>query len=126
METRQKVTLIATGSEVGIVLEVKKMLNDQNIAVNVVSIPCWNLFDEQTEEYKKLVLGNNLRIGVEASNGFGWEKYLGDNGMFFGVNGFGKSAPINEIFRYFELTSHKIYEKIVGKIHGENSHTCCN
>jgi transketolase len=126
MEMRKKVTLIATGSEVGIVLEVKKMLNNQNIAANVVSIPCWNLFDEQPEDYKKLVLGNNLRVGVEASNGFGWERYLGDNGMFFGVNGFGKSAPINEIFRHFELTSHEIYEKIIRKINEENSYTCRN
>ncbi|MDR1361980.1 MAG: transketolase [Holosporaceae bacterium] len=116
METGQKVTLIATGSEIGIALEVKKMLNDQEVATNVVSIPCWNLFDEQPNEYQKHILGHGLRVGLEASNGFGWRKYLGDDGMFFGVDGFGKSGRHSEVYEYFNLTSRKIYAKIMGKL----------
>lgn len=107
-----KFTLIASGSEVGIALELKKMLNDVSICANVVSIPCWRLFDKQSEKYKNHVLGNAIRIGIEASNGFGWEKYLGPNGLFFGVNSFGVSCPGKEAFQYFQLTAKDIFNKI--------------
>ena len=112
----QIVTLIASGSEVGIALEIKKMLNDNGVSSNVVSVPCWNLFDEQPIEYREHVLGDGLRVGIEASNGFGWEKYLGDHGMFFGVNDFGKSCSGPECFKFFGLTSKNIYEKILARI----------
>ncbi|GHT92677.1 transketolase [Alphaproteobacteria bacterium] len=116
MEALKKVTIIATGSEVGIALDVKKMLNDMSIATNVVSMPCWKLFDKQSDEYRQHVLGDYLRIGIEASNGFGWEKYLGPDGMFFGVNDFGKSAPSSDVYKYFGLTSQKIFSAIVKRI----------
>ncbi|GHU12427.1 transketolase [Alphaproteobacteria bacterium] len=116
MEAIKRVTIIATGSEVGIALDVKKMLNDISIATNVVSIPCWSLFDKQSSEYKQHVLGSDLRIGIEASNGFGWEKYLGSDGIFFGVNDFGKSAPASDVYKYFGLTSQKIFNDIVRRI----------
>lgn len=110
------VTLIATGSEVGIALETKKMLNDQGISVNVVSLPCWNLFNEQPENYREKILGKGLRVGIEASNGFGWSKYLGINGLFFGVNDFGKSAPAAEVYKYFGLTATNICNSILAAI----------
>ena len=112
----QTVTLIASGSEVGIALEIKKMLTDNGISSNVVSVPCWNLFDEQPIEYREHVLGDGLRVGIEASNGFGWEKYLGDHGMFFGVNDFGKSCSGPECFKFFGLTSENIYKKILARL----------
>ncbi len=107
-----KFTLVASGSEVGIALELKKMLNDVNVYANVVSIPCWELFDQQSNEYKNHVLGNAIRVGIEASNGFGWEKYLGSNGLFFGVNSFGVSCPGKEAFKHFQLTAKDIFNKI--------------
>ena len=107
-----RLTLIASGSEVGIALELKKMLNDANIRANVVSIPCWELFDQQSDEYKNHVLGDKLRIGIEASNGFGWEKYLGLDGLFFGVSSFGVSCPGKEAFKHFQLTAKDIFDKI--------------
>ena len=107
-----KCTIIASGSEVGIALELKKMLNNIDICANVVSIPCWELFDQQSEEYKNHVLGNTIRIGIEASNGFGWEKYLGSNGLFFGVDSFGVSCPGKEAFQHFQLTAKDIFDKI--------------
>ncbi|MDR2107132.1 MAG: transketolase [Holosporaceae bacterium] len=112
----KKVTLIASGSEVSVALEVKKMLNDRGISANMVSIPCWKLFDEQSEEFKKKILGNFMRVGIEASNGFGWEKYLGSGGLFFGVNGFGKSCSCLENYKFFGLTSRNIYNEILKKI----------
>ena len=111
-----KITLIATGSEVGISLEIKKMLTDRGVSSDLVSLPCWNLFDEQPEEYKNHVLGNGLRIGIEASNGFGWEKYLGENGLFFGIHEFGRSCSGPECYKFFGLTAKNICEKILKRI----------
>ena len=107
-----KFTLIASGSEVGIALELKKMLNDASICANVVSVPCWELFDQQSSEYKNHVLGDQIRIGIEASNGFGWEKYLGSDGLFFGVDSFGVSCPGKKAFEHFQLTAKDIFNKI--------------
>lgn len=107
-----KCSLIASGSEVAIALELKKMLNDINVCANVVSIPCWELFDQQDAEYRNHVLGSGIRIGIEASNGFGWEKYLGTNGLFFGVNSFGVSCPAKDAFEHFGLTAKSIFDKI--------------
>jgi transketolase len=113
---QEKVTLIATGSEIAIALEVKKMLNDNDISVNLVSLPCWRLFDEQPLEFRRKILGKSLRVGIEASNGFGWEKYLGSDGLFFGVNNFGKSCSCLENYKFFELTSRSVYEEIMRTI----------
>ena len=108
-----KFTIIASGSEVGIALELKKMLNEINIFGNVVSLPCWELFDQQSDEYKSEILGNKMRIGIEASNGFGWEKYLGFNGLFFGVKEFGVSCPEKEAFKHFKLKAKDIFEEVI-------------
>jgi transketolase len=115
-DNKKAVTLIATGSEVGIALDVKKMLNNAKISANLVSMPCWKLFDEQSEQFKKKILGEAPRVGIEASNGFGWEKYLGPNGLFFGVNNFGKSRSCLENYKYFGLTSQNIYDEISKKL----------
>ncbi len=116
MDSETQVNLIATGSEVGIALEIKKMLTDKGVSSNVASLPCWNLFDEQPEDYKAHVLGGKLRVGIEASNGFGWEKYLGNDGMFFGLNDFGKSCPGPDCYKYFSLTAKDIFEKILERL----------
>lgn len=110
------VTLIATGSEVGIAFEAKKILNDRGVSVNVASLPCWNLFDEQPADYRGKVLGKGLRVGIEASNGFGWSKYLGLNGLFFGVNDFGKSAPATDVYKHFGLTAKNICDSILASL----------
>ncbi|MBQ3564843.1 MAG: transketolase [Alphaproteobacteria bacterium] len=113
-ELNHRFTIIASGSEVGIALELKKKLNDHGVFGNVVSFPCWKLFDEQSQEFKDTVLGKNcLRIGIEASNGFGWEKYLGEHGKFFGVQHFGVSCPAQEAFAYFKLTATDIFNKVI-------------
>lgn len=107
-------TIIATGSEVGIALELKKMFNNAGFFGNVLNMPCFELFDQQPKEYKQRVLGNSLRIGIEASNGFGWEKYLGSNGIFFGVKGgFGVSCPGKEAYKHFKLTAEDIFNSVI-------------
>jgi transketolase len=115
-DNQKRITLIATGSEVAIALEVKKKLNDMNISANLVSLPCWKLFDEQPKEFRDNILGKSLRVGIEASNGFGWEKYLGSDGLFFGVNYFGKSCSCLENYKFFGLTSQDICSEILKTI----------
>jgi transketolase len=111
----RRVTLIATGSEVSIAQDVKKKLNDMAVSANLVSMPCWKLFDEQPAEFKNEVLGKSLRVGIEASNGFGWEKYIG-SGLFFGITDFGKSCSCLENYRLFGLTAQNICDEILKKL----------
>ncbi|MDR0753467.1 MAG: transketolase, partial [Holosporaceae bacterium] len=114
-DNSKRVTLIATGSEVSIAQDVKKKLNDMAVSANLVSMPCWKLFDEQPTEFKDKILGKSLRVGIEASNGFGWEKYIG-SGLFFGVNDFGKSCSCSENYRFFGLTAQNICDEILKKL----------
>ena len=109
-------TIIATGSEVEIALETSDLLSKDNIKASVVSLPCWEIFEKQSEEYKLNVLGEKLKIGVEAGSELGWHKYIGSNGIFIGMKTFGASAPANHLFEHFGLSSDKIREKILGKI----------
>lgn len=97
-------TIIATGTEVSLAIEAQKQLEHENIAVNVVSMPCCELFDRQSTEYKNSVLGNAPRIAVEAASIYGWERYVGVNGTIIGLNDFGLSAPAGEVYEHFGLT----------------------
>ena len=84
------------------------MLAADGIAVAVVSLPCWELFGQQSPEYRAAVLGAAPRWGIEAACGFGWERWLGDNGAFIGMDGFGASAPGEHLFRHFGITPEAI------------------
>lgn len=113
------ITLIATGTEVGLALKVEVLLKEAKIEARVVSAPCLDLFDQQTEEYKNSVLDKKtLRVAIEAASSYGWHKYLGENGLFFGIkdNSFGISAPAEEIYKYFGLTPENIKNKILEKL----------
>ncbi len=104
------IILIATGSEVHIALEAAKVLDEQGIAVRVVSLPSWELFEAQTEEYREMVLphGIKARISIEAGVTFGWERYVGNEGVAIGIDRFGASAPFNVLYQQFGLTSERI------------------
>lgn len=98
--------LIATGSEVAIALEAQKSLAAAGIPVSVVSMPCSNLFDAQPKTYKEAVLPPSLpRIAIEAACEMGWERYVGDQGAFLGMKGFGASAPIADLYGKFGITA---------------------
>jgi len=87
--------LMGTGSEVSICLEASKKLEKDNVNVRVVSMPCWELFEQQSDEYKHKVLPKNVdhKISVEAGTTIGWSQYVGNNGASIGINDFGESAP---------------------------------
>lgn len=103
--------LIATGSEVEVALEVKQRLGQHNI--NVVSLPSWELFDEQSEEYRESVLPRAVkkRISIELGSTIGWYKYVGDEGNSIGVETFGKSAPAQDLLKDYGFTIDNIVEK---------------
>ena len=97
-------TLIASGSEVAIALEARRLLAEAGIQAAVVSLPCWELFATQDESYRSQVLGPGIRVGIEAACGFGWERWLGLDGIFIGMTGFGASAPADTLYRHFGIT----------------------
>ena len=103
------VSLIASGSEVEIALEAQEKLRDSNIDSRVISVPCYNLFDKQNQNYKNEVLGKDtFKISIEASSESGWKSVVGKDGITLGLPTFGKSAPYKDIYKLFNLTSDEI------------------
>jgi transketolase len=114
-----EVTLIASGSEVKIAIEAFNKLKDLNINSKVISMPCQELFNEQSKDYKERIFEkNSLKISIEASSIHGWEKYVGPEGFSLGMKSFGKSAPIKDLYEHFNLTSNNVVDlakKMLGK-----------
>ncbi|MEP2641661.1 transketolase [Roseobacter sp.] len=115
---KRQVILMATGSEVEIALAARDILQAQGIGTRVVSMPCWELFEEQDEAYRKRVLpGGPVRVAVEAGIGFGWDRWLsGERGRreksaFVGMDGFGASAPAGTLYKEFGITAEAVAEK---------------
>jgi len=108
-KTIPEITLIASGSEVQIAIDAQKKLENININSKVVSMPCQELFDKQSKEYReKIIDKESIKISIEAGSVFGWEKYVGPNGISLGMKSFGKSAPYKKIYEHFNLTSDNI------------------
>ncbi|HUO94057.1 MAG TPA: transketolase [Rhizomicrobium sp.] len=105
-EGEAKVTLLATGSEVEIAVAARELLKRDGIGARVVSMPCWELFDAQTETYRESMLGpGTVKVAIEAAISFGWERYLGEHGRFIGMKGFGASAPAKDLYKHFGITA---------------------
>ena len=110
-------TIIATGSETSLASDICHKLATENIYSKVISMPCQELFDQQSENYKNKILGETkLVVSIEASETHYWKKYTGVNGLNFGINDFGKSAPYKEIYNHFELNSESIAKRIKEKL----------
>jgi transketolase len=107
-EDGRDVTLIATGSEVSIALKAAKLLAGDGVRAAVVSAPCFELFCQQSREYRANVLGKVPRIGVEAAVEGDWARWLGDSGDFVGMTGFGASAPADVLYREFDITAEAV------------------
>ena len=105
----RKVTLMATGSEVEIAMAAREALQADGVPTAVVSMPCWELFDAQDAAYRAGVLGEGtVKVGVEAAMRFGWDKYLGPDGGFVGMTGFGASAPAGDLYKHFGITAENV------------------
>ncbi|MGD9542033.1 MAG: transketolase [Methylocystis sp.] len=107
---KRDVTLLATGSEVEIALAGADTLAAQGIKAAVVSMPCWELFEAQSEAYRAEVLGAAPRVAVEAAVRLGWDRWLGERGAFIGMNGFGASGPAAELYKHFGVTAEAVAE----------------
>ncbi len=101
----RKVTLIATGSEVAIALAARDLLQAEGIGAAVISMPCTELFDAQDKAYKASVLGSGLKVAVEAAATYGWERYVGHDGIVVGLPSFGASGPADKVYAHFGITA---------------------
>jgi transketolase len=112
----RQATLIATGSEVAIAMTARERLAGQGIAAAVVSLPCWELFALQDEGYRAGVLGSAPRVGIEAAGGFGWDQWLGPEGTFIGMSGYGASAPQEVLYGHFGITAEAAVAAVLRRI----------
>ncbi len=110
---RPALILIATGSEVGLALAAHAELLARGVAVRVVSLPCWRLFDAQPQSYQDAVLPKSVgaRLAIEAGVSQGWHRYVGDRGDVLGIAGFGASAPGAELMRDFGFTVENVCDR---------------
>jgi transketolase len=107
----RQVTLLATGSEVEIAVAAADcLLAEHRIAATVVSMPSWDRFERQDPGYRAEVLGTAPRIAIEAGARLGWDRWIGDRGVFIGMDGFGASAPAGDLYRHFGITSEAVVE----------------
>ena len=111
------VTIIASGSETSLANDVSHKLATDGIYSKVISMPCQKLFDQQSESYKNKILNESkLVVSIEASETNYWKKYTGNNGLNFGINDYGKSAPYKDIYNHFELNTENITKRIKEKL----------
>ena len=109
--------LISSGSEIDLACKISHKLATDNIYSKVISMPCHEIFDLQNDNYKSEILTENvLKVSIEASETSYWKKYTGNNGLNFGINNFGKSAPYKDIYDHFKLNEQNIVNKIKGKL----------
>ena len=112
-----KLILISSGSELDLACKISHKLATDNIYSKVISMPCHEIFDLQSDNYKSELLSNNLiKVSIEASETGYWKKYTGNSGLNFGIDDFGKSAPYKDIYDYFKLDEESIVNKIRKKL----------
>jgi transketolase len=123
---KRQAILMATGSEVEIALAARAILEAEGIGTRVVSMPCWELFEEQDEAWRRKVLpAGPVRVAVEAGLRFGWDRWLyGERGRreksgFVGMHGFGASAPAEVLYREFGITAEAVAAKVRKLVAGD-------
>ncbi|MBY0613100.1 MAG: transketolase [Beijerinckiaceae bacterium] len=111
------VTLIATGSEVALAMKARAQLEEAGLSTAVVSMPCWELFEEQDETYQDAVLApGTVTVAVEAALRFGWDRWIGRKGGFVGMTGFGASGPADDLFRHFGITVEAVVACVMERV----------
>ena len=109
----EKAVIVATGSEVEIAIKAQKMLAEQGIGARVVSAPCLEIFAQQDPAYQQEILGGDLpKIAIEAAVRFGWDRWIGPDGVFIGMQGFGASGPYQELYAHFGIRAEAIVEAV--------------
>jgi transketolase len=114
---RADVAIFATGSEVAVAVEAARLLAARGIAARVVSVPCFELFLEQKEEYRRALIGDErVKVGVEAAVRQGWDPIIGSDGVFVGMTSFGASAPYKELYKKFGITGEGVAHAALAKL----------
>jgi len=114
---RADVSIFATGSEVSIAFEGAKLLAQRGVSARVVSVPSFELFAEQPDDYRRAIIGDaRVKVGVEAAVRQGWDAIIGSDGIFVGMTGFGASAPYKDLYRHFGITPEKVAEAALSKL----------
>jgi transketolase len=112
-----QVTLFASGTEVAIAMDARELLQAEGIGARVVSTPCWELFDTQPADYRFETIGASpVRVAVEAAVRQGWERFIGENGGFVGMTGFGASAPYERLYKEFGITAEAVAGEAKAKL----------
>ncbi|SNY90968.1 transketolase [Cohaesibacter sp. ES.047] len=110
-------SLFASGSEIGVAMEAQKTLEAQGVKTRVVSVPCFELFEAQSENYKKDTLGSaKVNVGIEAALRMGWDRIIGTDGIFVGMPGFGASGPAEELYEHFGITAENVVAQVTEKL----------
>jgi transketolase len=130
LRTNKKIqlTIIASGSEVNLAIETSHKLAKDKIYSKVISMPCQDLFDRQSISYKnKIINETKIKISIEAASTDCWKKYVGEHGLSFGINEFGKSAPYKDIYKHFRLNINKYSQQVKKNDEKENmTYKCWN
>ena len=110
--------IFATGTEVYLARDAAKQLKEKGINASVVSIPCYNLFFEQDDAYRREVLGGHelVKVGIEAAVRFGWDSIIGSDGIFIGMKGFGESGPAPDLYKHFNITAEAITDAVTSRL----------
>ena len=104
-----QISIFASGSEVSVAMAARDLLEAEGIGARVVSTPCWELFDAQPADYQAQLIGEtDVRVAVEAGVRMGWEKFIGADGVFIGMTGFGASAPAEVLYKHFGITAEAV------------------
>jgi transketolase len=112
-----RATLFATGSEVELALAARGILEADGTPTRVVSVPCWELFADQPEDYRARILGvGTVRVAIEAAVSLGWERFVGADGGFVGMSSFGASAPAPTLFEHFQITPQAVVEAVRARL----------
>ena len=113
----RQVVIMATGSEVSLACEVGEALEAQGVGADVISMPSWEAFAKQPTEYRAdLLPADTLKVSIEAGVTQGWERFIGPDGLSFGIDRFGASAPAEALYDYFGLTVAKITPQILDRL----------
>ncbi len=117
-DANAKVTLLSTGSEISIALAARELLAKEGIGARIVSMPCWDLFEEQDEGFRSKVLGALPRVAIEAGARLGWDRYIGADGQFIGMHSFGASGPWKDVYKHFNITAEATVDAVKKALSG--------
>lgn len=109
---KRRATLLATGSEVQIAMQAAELLARFGVEVAVASMPCWELFEQQSPEYQASVLGGECRVAIEAASPMGWDRWLGRRSSVIGMTGFGASGKAEDLYEHFGITAQAVHDEV--------------